>query len=87
MKTTIVATITGLALAFVTIIFAAVISFVAGWLGGQLLSLIFGDLIVACLNTLFDTTRFTHDFIPVLCGLLAVIGSYFKSTSNNEKKD
>lgn len=62
-----------------------VITFASGWFGGWILMKIVGAAVVNGLNTLFGTTRFTPDLIPVVCGALAVIGSYFKSTSTNSK--
>lgn len=62
-----------------------VIIFGAGWLGGWVLMKIVGAAVINGLNTLFGTTRFTPDLIPVVCGTLAVIGSFFKTTVNNSK--
>ena len=62
-----------------------IIIFGAGWFGGWILMKIVGGAVVTGLNTLFGTTRFTPDIIPVVCGTLAVIGSYFKTTVNNSK--
>ena len=62
-----------------------IIIFGAGWFGGWILMKIVGGAVVTGLNTLFGTTRFTPDIIPVVCGTLAVIGSYFKTTVHNSK--
>ena len=62
-----------------------IIIFGAGWFGGWILMKIVGGAVVTGLNTLFGTTRFMPDIIPVVCGTLAVIGSYFKTTVNNSK--
>ena len=62
-----------------------IIIFGAGWVGGWILMKIVGGAVINGLNTLFGTTRFTPDIIPVVCGTLAVIGSYFKTTVNNSK--
>ena len=62
-----------------------IIIFGAGWFGGWILMKIVGGAVINGLNTLFGTTRFTPDIIPVVCGTLAVIGSYFKTTVNNSK--
>lgn len=62
-----------------------IIVFGAGWFGGWILMKIVGVAVINGLNTLFGTTRFTPDIIPVVCGTLAVIGSYFKTTVNNSK--
>lgn len=67
-------------------IIAPIITFGAGWLGGWILMKIVGGAVVTGLNTLFGTTRFTPDLIPVVCGVLAVIGSCFKTTVSSSKK-
>lgn len=62
-----------------------IIIFGAGWFGGWILIKIVGSAVVTGLNTLFGTTRFMPDLIPVVCGVLAVIGSYFKTSVSNNK--
>ena len=81
MKTYIVAIVSVIILG----IFLPVIIFGVGWFGGWILMKIVGVAVVTGLNTLFGTTRFTPDIIPVVCGTLAVIGSFFKTTVNNSK--
>lgn len=61
-----------------------IIIFGAGWFGGWILMNIVGGAVVTGLNTLFETTRFTPDIIPVVCGTLAVIGNFFKTTVSKE---
>lgn len=62
------------------------IIFGTGWFGGWILMKIVGGAVVTGLNTLFGTTRFVPELIPVVCGALAVIGSYFKTTTITSKK-
>lgn len=62
-----------------------IIIFGAGWFGGWILMKIVGGAVVTGLNTLFGTTRFMPDLIPVVCGVLAVVGSYFKTSVSNNK--
>lgn len=47
-----------------------------------------GTTIADSMNLMFNTTRFTPDFIPLACATLATIGKYFKSTqtNNNERR-
>lgn len=45
---------------------------------------IVGVAVATGLNTLFETTRFTPDIIPIVCGTLAVIGNFFKTTVSKE---
>ena len=63
-----------------------IIIFCAGWFGGWILMKIVGGAVVAGLNTLFGTTRFVPELIPVVCGALAVIGSYFKTSISSSSK-
>ena len=63
-----------------------VIIFGAGWFGGWILMKIVGGAVVTGLNTLFGTTRFVPELIPVVCGALAVIGSYFKTSISRSSK-
>lgn len=66
-------------------IISPILVFGAGWFGGWILMKIVGGAIVTGLNTLFGTTRFVPELIPVVCGALAVVGSYFKATLSNNK--
>lgn len=58
---------------------ALILVFLAGAFSGLALKWIFGGLVVDGLNLIFNTTRFSADKIPVVCGTLAVIGSFFHS--------
>ena len=70
------------------LVFSPVITFGCAWVGGLLLKLCVGDAIANGMNLMFNTTRFTPDFIPLACATLATIGRYFKSsqTNNNERR-
>ena len=71
----------------VTIFVNTVLSFFGGYVTGLVLEWAVGDMLINGLNLLFDTTRFSTDIIPIVCGALAVIGSFFKSSfSYKEKK-
>lgn len=64
---------------------ALILVFIAGAFSGLALKWIFGGFVVDGLNLIFNTTRFSADKIPVVCGTLAVIGSFFNTTMiNNE---
>ncbi len=67
-------------------ILAPVIRFGLGYVGGMVLETIVGEKIVWGLNNLFDTTRFVPHLIPCICGTLATIGGYFKSTQTNNNR-
>lgn len=68
------------------LIFSPVITFGLAWVGGVLLKMCVGDAIAAGMNLMFNTTRFTPDFIPMACATLATIGRYFKSSQTNNNK-
>ncbi len=70
------------------LVFNPVITFCFAWFGGWILKLCVGNAIADGMNLVFNTTRFTSDFIPLACATLATIGKYFKSsqTTTNERK-
>lgn len=70
------------------VIFGPVLNYFLGWLTGVILQWLIGDTVVNGMNYLFNTTRFTTDMLPTICGTLGVIGSFFNSTaSSSSKKD
>jgi len=69
------------------LVFSPVITFGFAYLGGWILKLVVGDAIAGGMNLLFDTTRFTPDFIPLACATLATIGKYFKSSQTNNNNN
>lgn len=64
--------------AFGIIIIAPFISFWLAYFGGWLCSLVIGDVLAKGLNSLFNTTHFTKDMIPLCAATLGWIGGYFK---------
>lgn len=66
------------------LVFSPVITFGFAWIGGWVLKLCVGDAIASGMNLMFNTTRFTPDFIPLACATLATIGKYFKSSQTNK---
>lgn len=71
--------------AIILIFFESLIYFAAGYLDGLILKWIIGGTVVNGLNLLFNTTRFTADTIPITCGALALMGSFFKSSITTKK--
>jgi hypothetical protein len=63
------------------IILGPVLYYFSGWITGHILRWLIGSTVVNGLNYLFNTTRFTADMLPTICGTLGVIGSFFKNTS------
>lgn len=70
------------------LVFSPVLIFGFAWIGGWILKVCVGTTIADGMNLMFNTTRFTPDFIPLACATLATIGKYFKSTqtNNNERR-
>ena len=56
-----------------------ILVFLTGVVSGLILKWIVGGFVVDGLNLIFTTTRFSADKLPIVCGALAVIGSFFKS--------
>lgn len=65
------------------LVVSPVLTFGFAWIGGWVLKLFVGNTIADGMNLMFDTTRFTPDFIPLACATLATIGKYFKSSQTN----
>lgn len=76
-----------LGMLIVTIIVAPILCFLGGYVSGLILNWTVGGLVVNGLNLMLNTTRFTADKLPIICGALAVVGSFFKSSLNISKKD
>ena len=61
-----------------------VLPFISFWLayfGGWICTILIGDVLAEGLNTLFNTTHFTKDIIPLCAATLGWIGGYFKTRS------
>ena len=65
------------------VIVEPVLYYFFGWLTGVILQWLIGDTVINGMNYLFNTTRFTTDMLPTICGTLGVIGSFFKSTTSS----
>ena len=68
------------------LILGPVLYYFGGWITGHILKWFIGDTVVSGMNYLFNTTRFTADMLPTVCGTLGVIGSFFKSVSSSSSK-
>lgn len=64
----------------VSIIICPVLCYFVGWVTGHILKFFIGDIVINGMNYLFNTTRFTTDMLPTMCGTLGVIGSFFRSS-------
>lgn len=76
-----------LILSIILLLVGPIINFFCGYVAGSVLSWVVGDTLANGLNVLFNTTRFGTHMLPAICGALAVIGSYFKSSLSTSKKD
>ncbi len=68
------------------LILIPILVYLGGWCGGYIVKIFFGTPFVNGMNALFNTIRFQADMIPNICGVIAVIGSYFRSTFRNNSK-
>ena len=68
------------------LVFSPVFTFGFAWIGGWILKGCVVTTIADGMNLMFNTTRFTPDFIPLACATLATIGKYFKSSQTNNNK-
>lgn len=76
----------GCLIAIILIILSPVLGFFEGWICGWLLEFFIGDTVANGLNILLNTTRFTPDVLPIVCGALATVGSFFKSSNTSSSK-
>lgn len=69
----------------VLVVIEPILYYFCGWISGHILKFFIGDTIINGLNYLFNTTRFTTDMLPITCGTLGVIGSFFKNATSSSK--
>lgn len=72
-------------LLIIAIIIYPVLYYFGGWITGHILKFFMGETIVNGLNYLFSTTKFTPEMLPMTCGTLGVIGSFFKTYNSSSK--
>ena len=63
------------------------ISFWLAYFGGWICTILIGDTLANGLNSLFNTTHFTKDMIPLCAATLGWIGGYFKCRSTKINTD
>lgn len=76
----------GCLLAIILIFISPLFSFAIGYLVGLILSWCIGNTVANGMNILFDTTRFTPDLLPIVCGALGTVGSFFRTTTTRTKE-
>ena len=71
----------GAIIAFIALfIFAPAFGVMLGWLGGFLVEMVLGSKPTEWLNLTFNTDRFAKGDLPKITAVLAIIGSYFKTS-------
>lgn len=71
-----------------TIIVVFAMPFINFWISyfvGWVCTLVIGDVLVEALNTLFNTTYFTKDMLPMCAGALGWLGGFFYSSKTSSK--
>lgn len=71
----------------IMLIVSPILCFLGGYISGLILKLTVGGFVVNGLNLILNTTRFTADKLPIICGALAVVGSFFESSLSTNSKD
>lgn len=71
-------------LVVVVMLIGPAISFWICYFSGWLAKIVFGTTLANALNTLFGTTRFTPDMLPLTAGALGWIGGFFKNIKNTK---
>ena len=66
--------------AIIIVLLVPLLYFACGCLTGLVLKWFVGDAVANGLNLLFNTTRFTSNMLPAVCGALGVVGSFFKTS-------
>lgn len=69
----------------ILILVSPFIGFCSGWVIGWIIKITFGNTMIKGLGLL--GLNITKDSLPLVCGTLGVIGSFFKSRITNCKKD
>lgn len=69
----------------IIIIIISFLNFAHGWIIGNFIKWIFGATFISGLE-IFGI-HISPESIPLVCGTLAVIGSFFKSTTIDRKQD
>ena len=74
----------------VIILMIVVMPFIHFWLayfGGWIAMHVIGNPLTNALNTLFNTTYFHKEMLPMMAGALGWIGGFFKSVTSTTKKN
>lgn len=69
----------------IIMIIEPVLYYFCGWITGHILKFFIGNTITNGLNYLFSTAKFTPEMLPITCGTLGVIGSFFKNSYSSKE--
>ena len=72
------------------ILMIVIMPFIHFWLayfGGWITMHVIGDTLANALNTLFNTTYFHKEMLPMMAGAPGWIGGYFKNVNSTKKND
>lgn len=61
--------------------------FAFGYICGIVLRWLIGGVVANGFNLLLNTERFTSDSIPLVVGTLALIGSFFRTSTSNQNNN
>lgn len=86
MKDDFLSVLAAISLVIVSVVLLPFVCFWLCYFGGWVASLTIGNVLTNGLNTLFQTTWFTKDMIPLCAGTLGWIGGYFRKTTNDYKE-
>ena len=79
--------IAALVAGLITITLSPILCFLGGYVSGLVLQLTVGGFVASGLNLILNTTRFTAGRLPIICGALVVVGSFFQSYLRTKGKD
>lgn len=71
--------IAALVAGFIALVLGPILCFLGGYISGLVLQLTVGGFVASGLNLILNTTRFTAGQLPIICSVLAVVGSFFQS--------
>ena len=69
------------------VIIGPILYYFGGWITGHILKWLIGDTVINGMNYVFNTTRFTTNMLPTICGTLGVVGSFFRGRSSSNSSD
>ena len=84
---TVIAPILVVVITLVTFFVGRFFVFAFGYICGLVLHWLIGDVVANGFNLLLNTERFTSDSIPLVVGTLALVGSFFRTSTSNQNSN